>query len=491
VASIITLGGKACQDPRPLYLQCLEQGLPTGDWWGRANRFLVPRGPEPSRGTLLMQRRDLDALDLNAAHTLVFDDGVQRAEFKLISVAAPPKCVTPGLRGDLPAHYAVEVCDRRARLATVPVDKGYNFKPASGGTDYLTESTDGGTPWTWATMAADLESALGINAGVFPFTPAGTPEQFTFYSSFAWAALNTVAAAMGMVVIYNPFTDAFSYVELGAADAALTAALAAVDNVRLWDVDPKLPTLCRVPAKVRVRFPRLPAPADGSPPWYSIEKSPPGSVTTPLVTGSVEWVDGDMDALGATGTPTNDTDLQTRATEVAAKFYQSRLTGTDPLLRRYAGVQKAAGLLPGKRVHAVAWLDVGGGMVTEVYRGPLPPRPLAVLSATGAAPTTCTLPESATQLAEQSNPDDPATGLAHWKNGDGVLVITLSDECCYEPHVEHFCSDDGTHMISQLWVTYHSNKIKVAKGPIVDGNTTPESWDETSRHACADMGSAP
>jgi hypothetical protein len=325
-------------------------------------------------------RATLDALgsQIDGTLELIIDDLTEGGKITApaIVVSGTPRCACPGLRADKAAVYLVPIADRRFLLKKKPIDRGYNVL-SSDGSDYLTESKDGGSDWTWQTMVDDIvDTHLGLPTMTLPYTPDGTPEDFAFYGMSAWDALNAVMTTLSCSVVYDLEEDTFSVVEVGAEDGR-----------RDWDADPVPVTFARVSAKARVRFTRVPAPDDGSSPYYTIDKDPPASAGT-TATGTVEWLEGGMDALGATGTPTNDAALQTRATEVASKYYQSLLTGTDPLLRRYAGIRTAAGLRPGRRVQAIVWQDLGQGWLTEVYRGPVgrpqrPALPVSPLTASG------------------------------------------------------------------------------------------------------------
>jgi hypothetical protein len=372
----VLLGNEPALDPAALYRQCVEADppLPTDVWFGKCNKFVHNLGEQPGTGGLLLSGATLDKLDLNTSYDLTFDDLTNPpVVFHQITVTSA-RCVTPGLRGDPAAAYYAEVADRRKLMAAVPIDRAYN-RLSCDGTGYFAATLNSGSPWTWQQVVQNLATALGLGTVTLPFTPDGTPENLLFFGDYAWRALNVVARLVGCAVLYDPTDDedgvsGVSVVQVGVADADADSVLDGLDALRVWDYEPRVLTLGNgVPAKVRVRFRRYPPPADGTTPFYYVEKDPPGTLTTATAPDSVVWLDDDLAArCDGSNAVTNGTALGTRATERAAEYYRALTgAGADPLLRVYAGVQLDAG--PGAKVKAVVVQDTGGGYKTEVYRG--------------------------------------------------------------------------------------------------------------------------
>lgn len=360
----ITFGGQPCVDPKELFDLCLAQRLPMDAWFRKANSFRSERGPNPGTGTLLLSRASLNALgDLNAVKTLVFDDSRNKVTLQKISVTNCT-CVTPGVRSDKYAAYAVSIADRRIQLKLVPAGTNYNVRDSSG-TGYQTNSLNAGVAWTWQQMVDELTGFLGIGSLTLPYAPDGVPENYEFWNAYAWDSLNLIVGRLGCAVSYNAFTDTFAIVEVGATDAAHVQAVADIDKFRVWDTDPLALPAATLPASVNVVYPIFPPPTDGSTPYDLTTVS---LATTSPYTGTIVYIHGDL------GSPvTAGQNFATRAAERAAKFYQAYSDGViNPLQRVYAGVQTSAGLFPGKRVKGIAWYDFGsaeGGLKTEVYRG--------------------------------------------------------------------------------------------------------------------------
>ena len=147
-------------------------------WQGQANSFRCPLGPAPGRGWILLLRRDIDALDKDALHTLTFDDcqGGRITLRDLLFVRA--KCLTPGQTGAREAAYLVEVADVRWLAAnpyfSTPCNKQYNVRVPSAAQTYYDGSLNGSAAWDWHTMTGDLWTAVNVpELGTAPALPFG------------------------------------------------------------------------------------------------------------------------------------------------------------------------------------------------------------------------------------------------------------------------------------------------------------------------------
>lgn len=366
------IGGVACEDPAALYRECLaaDPPLPTAPWWGRCNGFdLSPVGRDWGRGLILLKKSGLTSLGNTADFDLTFSgtDSAHKYTLKKITVLGA-KCATPGYDGDENATYYAEVVDRRYHLNRVPIDRAYNVRTADG-TDYLTQTKNGGSAWTWAQVVSDLASVLSISPGSLPFTPDGTPENLTFWGGSAWAAINDVLDRIACGLKYDPEGDAFTIVRLGTSDSLATQAQAQAVGERVWDAYPVDPERAWRPEKVRVRFLRRPRPTDGSSPWYTVDTTL--AAASGVVAGTFEQLDDDASAIGATGTPTNSAALATRAAERAADWLRKRSGYERPVLKVYRDfIPDVIRRVPGATVGSVAIDDRGGPLRTEVAARP-------------------------------------------------------------------------------------------------------------------------
>jgi len=364
-------GTLACTDPRTLADACraAEPQIPTDPWFGRAGTYRCPLGRRHGSAHFLLRKRDLDALGTAADHALTFeDDAGNRISFARLTLVKAV-CVTPGHEDGPLAAFECEAADRRVHLARIPVDKGYNVKTADGG-DYQAQTKNAGSAWTWSGVVNDLCTTLGISIPAVPFTPHGTPENLTYYGSFAWAALCDVADRLACAVRYDPVADSFTLVRLGDVAAAADAAVARLkrDGLRTWDAYPVEPERGRRPQKVRVRFRRYPLPTDGSSPWYTVDVTLPTAAG--VVAGTYVQFDDDSAALGATGTPSNSATLATRARERADDWARKQRGFDDRFLVEYRDFQPSGVTILGPTVGEVGFDDKGGPMRTVVRAQP-------------------------------------------------------------------------------------------------------------------------
>ena len=357
---VISLGGQSCYDPASVARDLLATDQPI-DWLDeyQPNSFTCPVGPESGIGAVLLTRSALNALaakptsngGLNGFYDLVFTGGGQTRTYKNLLIYHA-FAIAPTARSALRELYLVELRDRRWLAQYTPINKAYNVRQALGITaavQYYVGTLNLGVPWTWATMFADLWKAVGTGivgaAPSLPFTPDGTPEDMTFYGDNAWRAVNAVLQRLSCAVRWTPDTDAFSVVQVGAADANATTALASVDAMRLWDDDSLESAIARLPQYVRVMFRLYPEPADGTSPWYVIniiDTSP----TTGTQAGTYVEVRDDEIAQTIQGVVINIVALFSRAVQRGADWFRVRKSGQTRLHRSYRGALSAPDLFP-------------------------------------------------------------------------------------------------------------------------------------------------
>lgn len=380
-------GGRQCLDPAQEASNCRDLGYALGPWVGDANGFTCPLGQAPGRGRILMRRADLDAIDREALHDLVFRESQNVVTLKNLLIVRAV-AITPGYRSDPQAAYWAEIADKRYLCRGVPFDRSYNVRSAPGG-DYYSASLNAGSNWTWTDMVQNIWDAVG-KLGTWPglpVTPDGEPEGWQFFGSYAYDALGRILDRIGCALRLDPTTGVFTIVRIGTVDATAELAMQARENARVGDDDPLDPVRARVPANVRVLFAKQRENFDqtGSSPWYAVDVA--GSYSA-AESGTYALIHDDLPAIyDDTDTLTNSSDLATRAAERAADYYR-RVTLTH-LRREFSGAAALAGLLPGSQVHAITWRERGGlGLTTEVMRGPGTPAPVVPYGFGGAAPTT-------------------------------------------------------------------------------------------------------
>lgn len=372
-------GTVPCVDPSALYQYCTGSTppIPT-DWVGKANLFRVPLGRGPGTGGVLLRDYQLSALDLTVDHELTFADAVgNRRTLKKITLLRG-RVLTPAGPDDDGSTFLVDVADRRHFLAKIPIDKAYNV-PAADGLTYLASTLNAGVAWTWQTMVQNIATTLGLGTMTLPFTPDGTPENFTFWVTFAWEALNQVLDRLACTIKYNIETDAFSIIQQG---AWTSAGAVVADNLRdtlaakqfkLWDDYANEPYRGRFPEKLQVTFPRRPQPTDGTSPWYTYDVTL--NSYSGIEAGTFEIVHDDLTAVGA-GVPTNLAALALRAAERASDWGRKRLHSDNRLTLVYRDFQEGMNLLAAN-TGDIAYDDASGAnatgvplMVTEVSSKP-------------------------------------------------------------------------------------------------------------------------
>lgn len=376
----VIYANQTCEDAIGLMRSCLESTpqIPVKRWLRLANTYAVGLGPEPSTGLLLMTKENLDKIDVNSHYghnlTFAYDKSIT---FKY-TIVRRYQAVTPSYATAPDAVYKVWVTDKRWVLRRTGIDQAYNVRDGVGG-DFLPEtSSDGaGTAWTWNEMFQDIWgqcTGLGT-APSLPFTPDGEPEGFLFYGSTVFDALTNVLDRLACKLRYNPATDVFSVVRLGADDTTATSFLAQLEaaKIKLWDDYADLPGYARLPAYVRVLFVKTPIPDDGTSTFYKIDVTDAtatgGESTIPL-SGTVVNLEDDMPAIYANGTLTNLSDMTTRAAERAADWFRREKNFHQPLHRVYSGIEPNAMKIVGSQCLAVLFEDAGDGLKTEIIRGP-------------------------------------------------------------------------------------------------------------------------
>lgn len=372
----VTFGGQPCLDPFAFWEFCRTNNHPIEPWFGRANSFSCPLGQEPGYGYVLMTRGDLDELDVNAEHTLIFEYD-ERVDLRRLSIAQV-LCVSPGSPADPDAAYLLTLTDRRAHLQNSAIDRAFNIRTnPSGSYDSGTTDPDTSSAWTWGGMARKIwvEGLTEERAGDWPGLPGaveGTPENFKFYGYNAWDALGVVLQRVGCAVKLDPTTDAFSIVPIGGEEAVQAAKHDKLYPERIWDSYPSAFGKVRLPAQVRVHF------------WYHVRAVNEGENTAYFVDladpeideETYHYDDGTIvclydDELAAWNgtTASNAATLALRAADRATAYYRSLKTGTPNKLIVYHDIRS---VFPWEQQTATIWHDLGSGFKTEVVRSRRP-----------------------------------------------------------------------------------------------------------------------
>jgi len=353
----------------------------------RPNVFRCPLGESPGGASLLLTRRDVDALAADAAaeHTLVFrrksDDGSFREEVafpRLLFIQA--ERVDPGAKDDPDALFQVELADRRW-LAEQYSDVGklrLNLRSFAQDDAYL----DGTGGADWAAVIEELWSTLAGMLGDFPglpatFSGAGGPDNVDVTGQSAWRLLHRLLEEMGCSVRYEPLTAAFFIVDLAADQADLSGNLS--QAAKYFDEETIRPAAGPVaaPETIRVYFRNWPQ-------SYGQERDT-GVTDHWLVDGRFHSLDVATNIAGAaSGTVLPLWDERTRnldedgqpinAAEVTARAQQRAAAWLGERSRRSQSPQMTlpgwrTDILPGAAIAEVRWqADARHGATTELRR---------------------------------------------------------------------------------------------------------------------------
>ena len=423
-----TFAGRPTQDPSQELANCLRMGTPVDHWAGKCNRFACPTGVLPGTGMVLMLRGDLDRIDQNTPQTLEFTDPTSRLALRNIHVVRA-LCVSPGAPADPNAVYAVELADKRRRLALSACNLGFNLRSSPGGRYVAATAAGPSLAYTWAEIWnyvwLTLPGDVAGSTPALPATPQGDPEGFDFYGVSSMDAIGQFLARLGWDLVLNPVTDVFSVVEIGSTQPGFAAAEARNLGRRLHDLEPIEPAAGRIPASLIVQFPRRPV-TYGLPPWETKTATPDGGALAGEA-GTLILFD-DLTANYSTGVLSNDADLTARATARAADFY--RVARASQTLRRvYSGLP--SDLTPGSEVRRVTWSDGGrdggggawAGVTTEIDRRP----PLVDKWPGNRPPSSTVIADAVVKLTSSTPTADGYPANPYVMNADGAWNLNTSE----------------------------------------------------------------
>lgn len=426
---------KRCIEPAGLAKRCREIGLDTS-WFGLANSYTCPRGCRPGEAWLLLLRTDLDTL-LNsttdeASRPYYFDvkfisnsqgsHGTETATIKRL-VFLGAECVTPGAR-ESECVYLVQLQDRRYLLQRYASDythagDSYNTRHLHVGyymSPTLKPSSGNGTPWTWQQMLDDMwpdadpgetVSVLGP-APSLPWIPVTNPEDLSFEGMTDGEAIEKALAFLNCELAWDPIADACRYVVAGEEDTQFEAALAGLENRRVWDGYRKRSLKANTPRLIYFMVRRrgikrnagsqryrssaeiLTTGSDGSGTYCHVLVLNPRMPTIPFPSSERRWpetchrfyidLERDYDE-SIMNTPDNTDEriaLYHRCNnELAPRVFASLEAATRGLHVVYPFALSNPYMMPGPQVSSIRWAETGAGfaphsgMVTEI-RGNLP-----------------------------------------------------------------------------------------------------------------------
>lgn len=369
-----TFAGRSLFDPLAVYRHCQRVGLPV-DWVGLANRYECPTGHESGVGHVLMARGDLDQIDVDTTHDLIFHDNQNRAPIKRLHIAGGTRCLTPGAPLDKQAIHLVPLADHRRIFKLTSINRGYNLHLTPTGAYQAETATDEDTPldWTeiWEDLWDELPAAYAGAVPLLPATPQGSPDSLAYHGWTVIDAIGDFLDRLGFTLVWNPFADTFNVVQLGIAQAGVADWEAAAMNYRLYDMEPVENQLGTVPGSVEILFRKMPTRAYGNPQFETYIIGDDGS-TLP----GRQLLRDDLIANFQGGTLTNLSDLGFRAEARSAEFFTARkewYAKAKHLI--YSGIR--TDFVPGAELQSVAWSSMGrrgqeAGVLTHVKR--MPPR---------------------------------------------------------------------------------------------------------------------
>ena len=388
----LTFNKIECVDPVELAESLLEQDPPApADWLGIVNRYINAIGLRPGFANIILRRSQLQSIQAWSQRyplefTCTHNGILEKAPIPNMRIVGVPQCVSPSNRGNPTSPYLVELADRRIDCVGVCA-KRYNWRIHPDST-YESESLNAGTAWTFEEIAQDLWETVGC-LGTWPGFPTGvtvseTPEQIDGMGCLAAPLLEDLLIVHGMGIGYYPIGDSFNIFHYSYGDTACAnrlqpdaflgitgARLREYDDRRVWDKEPLLDPLPKLPQYIRVAFPIWSpggAPIDTASYW--VRDVADASNDSTNISSTFALIQDYM-ALRTNqqGAALNASSLQTRATAIAGWFFQrARRARTMPIHRVYRGLLTHEKVSPCEAIDMTIWEDIGGGTKTHVIQ---------------------------------------------------------------------------------------------------------------------------
>jgi len=200
-----------------------ENGWDSSVFAGRANSFRNPLGEEIGHGWVLMTREHLHELNTSESLTLEFGVGESDNLIQLNGIyVRGARRISPGRSHSDTSLYLVELVDKRYYLRRKRINRRFNcMVPGDTSGDYVQDTTNNGTPWTWSEVITQLWTANtpsligGISLPDLSDLDS-EPQNLRYEGISAWEALNDACRRVGCSVVYdNAFADNFYVVRLG------------------------------------------------------------------------------------------------------------------------------------------------------------------------------------------------------------------------------------------------------------------------------------
>lgn len=370
----VSFSGKSLQSASTLLSECRRLGISTDSFFSKANSLSRPRGTKYGRGYLLLLYEDLKTLDLNSTdHDLTFTFNNNTYKFECLTILESYSPIPSGVITDT-SIYVVEVADRRYWGEFSSVNASYNILQPDDSTVY-SDTQNSGSDWTWQTMFNNLWSLLPEkvkNLGGLTLTPtlptdkvpSSNPSNYSFLGVTVWDAIGEVLNDLNLHLTMHP-DGTFEVVVPDVDDTKTkTNRTTAINNDFLIDHEqPVLGSASRIPETVRVFFPYRNTTFLQAFSKDIAVSSIDSSLTT--VSGTVLTVWDNLEALhDGDSTPSNDSALTTRATDLATNRIKADYSNKRSL-EVFSGIHD---LRPGAVYSNVSWQNVGMGWKTEGIR---------------------------------------------------------------------------------------------------------------------------
>ncbi len=367
------IDGYPCVDAKKALEEFNRIGKDPSIFQDKANTYKCPSGHEVGRCYLLLLKKDLDKLDLEAKHSVEFGQ-FEEAEpsSNVIRSLTFVKAVnlTPSRPDDEDSLYLVELGDRRLLLDNIPLDLQVNVKGPSG-SYYDTEKS-------WQDLVDLIWNRLNIpGSSLLPVIPTSVPNNIIFSGESAWMALRAILDKLYYIVVYNPISDKFSIINYTVDDPIIQGYLTIYGSREIDSADPVESLIAHLPQKTRV--------------YYSIINEAYGTENTVIpddtnwinVHNSYTFVDVPLNILGEPGTfhyvwddmlavynttegrVVNLEDLVNRANEISRDFKGQDQVSGKRFLKEYHGILP---FYPCNIIKQVTYSVDSRGARTEILR---------------------------------------------------------------------------------------------------------------------------
>lgn len=385
-ATQVTLGDKKCLVADPAKYPKAAK---------KATSYRCSTGCDPGVAFVLMLKSDVDDLDKKEPHILKVTQVDKSGEtpqstdneFKKLYFVRSER-MNPGAEDDPNSALLVEMHDvRRLLRMTSAGDAQYNIRGIGIATDFLPETRDSGSDWTWQTMLDDLwdkmPSDLAGDSPDLPYTPDGKPEGWKFTGCSAWEAIHKILDKLYCTTAYDPAEGTFTFVELG-KEQKLTIDEEEVDiddypGAITFNAEPMAGNSVDIPEKIRVWFPTWHDSYGANwdqafdDDWDRERTAKSKDISTAdddAITGTIVDIWDDLSAeYDSADTLGNDSALTTRATEIKDKWLQNAKT-TE---RHIVAIGFDSNVKPGSEIRTVLWRnwgEIANGSVTEFVTRP-------------------------------------------------------------------------------------------------------------------------